>query len=149
MYNFRIFCTQKKKKNTHTHTYTLFLFYTPTFTKRPHQSIYSNICSIKYSFLLHYHLSQKPNTTHPATIINPPSLPASIIKQLASIINPPKYPFNPATTIEIQIPIQPSYHQWNPNIHLTQPVCNKIDTSHLTKYLALIDAWSTKYLPLN
>ena len=52
--------------------------------------------------------------------------------------HPYKYPFNPATTNEIQIPIQPNYHQWNPNIHPTQPQCNKIDASHYSTMEALM-----------
>ena len=131
---------QKNKIKKHTHT---FFYFIHVLLQNTHISLsILNIYSIKYSFF--YTIISLTNPTQP---IQPPSSskqpPSSthsttIIKQLASIINPPKYPFNPATTNEIQIPTQPSHHQWNPNIHSTQPLCNKIDASHCPAMEALM-----------
>ena len=71
----------------------LFLFCTPIFTKLPHQFFYYIHLFNKIFFFSHYHLYHRPNTTHTATIIQPPNH------------------HHQATRQPSHHPIQPSYHQ--------------------------------------
>ena len=100
----------------------LFFYFTHSFLQNTHISLsILHIYFIKYSFFLHYHLSHKPNTTHLATIINPPSLPASIINPLnhhhqATSLHhqPTQLPIQPSQcATKLTPPIQPYTQLWS------------------------------------
>ena len=104
------------------HQKNYFFYFTHSFLQNTHISLsILHIYLIKYSFFLHYHLSHKPNTTHLATIINPPSLPASIINPLnhhhqATSLHhqPTQLPIQPSQcATKLTPPIQPYTQLWS------------------------------------
>ena len=81
------------------HLKTTFSILQLIFTKHSHQFIYFIHLFNKIFIFSHHHLSRRPNTTHTATIIQPPNH-----HHQATI------PFYQATINEIHIPIQLSHH---------------------------------------